>query len=90
MLKQVKFKGKRYKLVLTQHALERMSEREISRTIVEDVIQTGTPVKKKTLGKWWVYKRIKGQPDNDICISISVEKPNLIVITTLINWKPNL
>ena len=88
MLKEIKFKRKKYKLILTKHALERMEERDISRSLVEEVIESGDSLQKKTKGKWWVYKKIKGRVDNDICLSISIEDPNLIVITTLINWRP--
>lgn len=90
MLKEIRFNGKSYKLVLTQHALERMNERGISRPTVEQVIISGRPVKKKSSGKWWVFKRVKGRSDNDICVSISIEEPDLIVVTTLINWRPSL
>lgn len=88
MLKEIKFKRKKYKLILTKHALERMKERDISRSIVEEIVETGESIQKKTKDKWWVYKKIKRRNDNDICLSISIEDPNLIVITTLINWRP--
>ena len=88
MLKEIKFKNKKYKLIITKHAVERMQERDISRSIVEEVIETGNSLKKSKKDKWWVFKKVKGRKDNDICLSISIEEPNLIVITTLINWRP--
>lgn len=89
MLKQITFKNKKYKLIFTAHALERMTSRNISRAIVEKIIETGIPLQKKQNGKWWVYKKIVERDDNDICLSISIEGPGLIVITTLINWRPH-
>ena len=77
MLKEIQFKKKKYKLVLTKHALERMQERDISRSVVEEVIQSGKSVKKSSKDRWWVYKKVKGRIDNDICLSISIESPNL-------------
>ena len=88
MLKEIKFRNRKYKLILTKHALERMSEREVSRAIVEEVIESGNALKKTTEGKWWVFKKIKNRSDNFVCLSISIESPNLIVITTLVNWRP--
>ena len=90
MLKNIKFRKKLYKLILTKHALERMDERDISRGTVEDVIQSGIAIEKNNPKKWWIYKKIKNRADNYICVSISIEDPNLIVITTLINWRPNI
>jgi hypothetical protein len=88
MLQEIKFNGKKYKLILTQHAVERMQARGISREILISVIEHGRPVEKNKEGKWWVYMKIKERIDNDVCISISIESPNLIVITTLVNWRP--
>ncbi len=39
-------------------------------------------------GKFWVYKRIKNRKDNGIAIAIAIERPKLIVITTMVNWSP--
>jgi len=88
MIKKVKFQGVKYKLILTKHALERMEERKIPKGLITEIIETGTAIEKKKKGKWWVYKNIKLRKDNDICLSVTIESPHLILITTLINWRP--
>ncbi|MGB0452179.1 MAG: DUF4258 domain-containing protein [Bacteriovoracaceae bacterium] len=88
MLTEVTFRRKKYKLIITQHALERMAQRDIPRSIVQEIIETGKSKAKKKPGKWWVYKKIKGRKDNNVSLSISIEEPHLIVITTLVDWRP--
>lgn len=88
MIEKVNFINKEYKLIFTLHAYERMKLRNISREVVKLVIEGGLAVKKSKKNKWWVYKKIKGRTDNDICVSINVEDPKIIVITALINWRP--
>lgn len=88
MLAEVTFRRKKYKLIITQHALERMVSRNISRSLVLEIIETGKPKAKKKPCKWWIYKSIKGRSDNSISLSISIEDPHLIVITTLVEWRP--
>lgn len=88
MLRDIIFKGRGYKLIITNHAFLRMSERRVTIDIIEEIIETGQGKQKYLKNKWWVYKKIKERDDNDICLSISIEKPNLIVVTALINWRP--
>ncbi len=88
MLLEVVFRRKKYKLVITQHAIERMAQRNVPRSLVKEIIETGKAKAKTKPGKWWVFKKVKRRPDNDICLSISIEDPQLIVITTLIDWRP--
>lgn len=90
MIQEVKFKGTKYKLILTKHALERMAEREISRRLVIEILETGKAIAKKKEGKWWVYKKVKVRKDNDVCLSVTIESPHLILITALVNWRPDL
>ncbi len=90
MIQEVKFKGIKYKLILTKHALERMEEREISRSLVIEILENGKAVEKTKKGKWWVYKKVKLRKDNDVCLSVTIESPHLILITALVNWRPEL
>lgn len=88
MIQEVKFKGEKYKIIFTNHATDRMKERKISRMLVIEILETGKATEKAKKGKWWVYKKIKDRSDNYICLSITIEAPQLIVITTLVNWRP--
>ncbi len=90
MIQEVKFRGIKYKLILTKHALERMKEREVSRSLVIEILQTGKAIEKKKNGKWWIYKKVKLRKDNDVCLSVTIESPHLILITALVNWRPDL
>lgn len=90
MLKNVLFLGKPYKLILTHHARERMKQRNIALAEVLKVLKKGKKVEKVKTGKFWVYLELENRNDNYICLSISVEDPCLIVVTTLVNWSPNL
>ena len=84
----VKFHGKTYSVVFTEHAIEQMRLRNLSNEDVIGVIEQGISRPKPTKGKFWVYMSITGRKDNLICVSLSIESPNLIVITTLVNWSP--
>lgn len=88
VIQEVTFKGKIFKLILTNHATERMKERKISKNLVIEILETGKALEKQKKNKWWVYKKIKSRNDNYVCLSITIESPQLIVITTLINWRP--
>ena len=85
---KIVFQGRSYKLVITDHAQLQMKLRGISEAEVFSVIETGESKQKAVPGKYWVYKELKGRKDNLIAVSISLEKPHLIVITTLVNWRP--
>jgi hypothetical protein len=88
MLTEVVFKKKKYKLIITQHAIERMKQRDIPKSLIREIIETGKAKAKSKKGRWWVYKTIKSRNDNDICLSIVIEEPNLVIVTTLIDWRP--
>lgn len=88
MIQEVKFQGRKYKLILTKHALERMTERKILKSLITEIIETGKAIEKNKKGRWWIYKKIKQRKDNYICLSVTIESPHLILITTLINWRP--
>jgi hypothetical protein len=83
------FANKRYKLVFTDHARQRMSVRDVTIEMSIAIIETGTVITKERKGRFWVYKNLPGRTDNSVCLSIVVEDPNLVVVTALINWRPN-
>lgn len=90
MLRKVRFRGKTYHLVITQHARNRMAVRGISEKILIETIKVGKTKKKRpNEEKYWVYKHFPDREDNFICASLAIEPPTLIVITTLINWRPD-
>jgi hypothetical protein len=68
----------------------RMIERQISENEVVEVIEHGKTKSKGISHKYWVYGKVATRRDNYICVSISVEDPHLIVITTLVNWSPEV
>ena len=84
----VLFHGKNYRLVFTEHARIQMDLRGLSDSTVKSVIETGIVRPKDKKKKFWVFKKLKDRPDNLISISISVESPNIIVITAMVNWRP--
>jgi hypothetical protein len=81
------FQDKKLNLIITNHALQRMKERDITKELVLDVLKSGS-IKQKDTDKYWIYKKVHGRTDNLICLAIKIEKSDLIVITTLINWEP--
>jgi len=65
-----------------------MELRGLDQGTVLSVIQTGEIKPKSQKNKFWVYREIPGREDNMISVSISIEAPHLIVITTMIRWRP--
>ena len=86
---KVRFQDQFYQLVLTDHAEERMKNRNIANELVVEILQSGIVKPKDKPNHFWVYKTIRGRKDNLICLSVLIEDPFLIVITTLINWRPS-
>ena len=86
----VRFQGKKYQLIITDHARSRMELRNIDEEAVIDLLQTGQIKEKPMKGKFWVFKQIGKNNEKSVCLSVSVETPNLIVITALVNWRPEL
>ncbi len=85
---QARFQNKKYEVVLTEHAKLQMSLRNISEAEVLEVIETEEAKAKEMENRFWVFKTLKGRDDNMVSLSISIESPRLIVITTMINWSP--
>jgi hypothetical protein len=82
------FQGSSYEVVFTEHAKLQMSLRSLTEEDVLRIIETGHVKAKATKDKFWVYKGLPGRKDNLISVSISIEAPHLIVITTMVNWRP--
>jgi len=85
---KVVFRGERYQLVFTDHAEARMKQRDVSIGEVLEVLTRGKVKQKEKMNAYWVYKSMRGRKDNMICLSVSIEDPFLIVVTTLVNWRP--
>ena len=82
------FQGSSYEVIFTEHAKLQMELRGLTELEVLDVIGTGEVKPKSVQGKFWVFKSLTGRKDNLISVSIAIEKPHLIVITTMVNWRP--
>ncbi len=85
---KVTFEGDIYQVVITEHAKDRMLLRGVTENDVLSILNTGKKVNKNMSHKFWVYKKMSNRQDNLVCLSISLESPFLIVITTLVNWRP--
>ena len=86
---KVCFQGSDYEVVFTEHAKLQMDLRGLSESDVREVIRTGDVKTRAIQGKFWVFKNLPGRKDNFISVSIAIEEPHLIVITTMVNWRPN-
>lgn len=85
---KVDFQGVNYEVVFTEHAKLQMILRELTQAEVLDVIQGGKVKPKSAQGKFWVFRQLTGRKDNFISVSLVIENPRLIVITTMVNWRP--
>jgi hypothetical protein len=77
-----------HEVIFTEHSILQMRLRNLTEEQVIEVIETGELKSKGSKNKFWVFKNLKGRTDNLISVSISIEKPHLIVITTMISWRP--
>jgi hypothetical protein len=87
---EVIFAKRRYKLIITDHAQLRMKSRDITSEMLVDIILTGRVKPKGVEGRYWIYKNFSNRNDNFVCLSVVVEEPNLIVVTALVSWRPEL
>ena len=85
---EVRFSNNRFKLVITDHARQRMKARNLTKDIIISVIETGKVKAKVTEDRYWVYADLPNRRDNSICLSVAVERPHLVVVTALVNWRP--
>jgi hypothetical protein len=82
------FQQSSYDVVFTDHAVLQMELRGLTEADVLEVIEKGEIKPKGSKNKFWVYKNLTGRKDNLISVSVSIEAPHLIVITAMINWRP--
>ena len=85
---KVRFQKQTYNLILTDHAKTQMELRNLTLDDVKKIVEKGKSKPKSTVNKFWVYYKFKDRDDNLVSLSISIENPHLIVITTLVNWRP--
>jgi hypothetical protein len=85
---RVSFRKASYEVVFTEHARTQMSLRGLGEADVLSVIESGEVKPKESKNKFWVYRKVSGRNDNFISVSISIEPPKLIVITAMVNWRP--
>jgi hypothetical protein len=85
---KVRFQKQTYNLILTDHAKMQMELRNLTLDDVKKIVEKGKLKQKSTVNKFWVYYKFKDRHDNLVSLSISIENPHLIVITTLVNWRP--
>ena len=59
-------------IAITDHARERMAAREISETLLADMIETGE-VKYRDQTRIWIAKRYEDRDDNLLCLAAVLE-----------------
>ena len=73
-------------IVLTEHAKQRMAERDISASLMLEIIDTGT-VKEAGGSHYWLYKHLTQRADNLLCVAAVIE--NAVVVKTIMHhWEP--
>lgn len=65
-----------------------MKLRNIDDETVFEILESGEVKEKGTKNKFWVFKALAGRKDNLVSVSIAIESPKVIVITTMVNWRP--
>jgi hypothetical protein len=73
-------------VVLTEHAMLRMTERFIDSALVLEIIDTGN-LKEAGGAHYWLYKHVTDRADNLLCIAAVID--NVVVVKTIMHhWKP--
>jgi len=73
-------------VVLTEHATQRMAERQISLEQVLEIIDSGT-VKEAGGLHYWLYKHLPDRADNLLCVAAVID--NVFVVKTIMyHWEP--
>lgn len=70
---------------LTEHAMSRMKERQISKDLVGELIETGE-IHHKDKIRVWVYKEFDDRNDNLICAAVVMDD-KLIIKTIMHGWQ---
>ena len=73
-------------VVLTEHACQRMAERQISLEQVLEIIDSGTMKEAGGL-HYWLYKLLPDRTDNLLCVAAVID--NVFVVKTIMHhWEP--
>jgi len=74
------------RVVLTEHAKARMVERDLSATLILEIIDTGI---QKDAGDshYWLYKHFPNRQDNLLCVAVVIDNV-LVVKTVMHHWEP--
>ena len=73
-------------VILTEHATQRMAERQISLEQVLEIIDSGT-VKEAGGLHYWLYKHLPDRTDNLLCVAAVID--NVFVVKTIMHhWEP--
>ena len=74
------------RVVLTEHAKARMVERDLSATLILEIIDTG--IQKDAGGThYWLYKHFPHRQDNLLCVAVVIDNV-LVVKTVMHHWEP--
>ncbi len=72
-------------VVLTEHAKQRMADRNINADLIIEIIDTGT-LKDAGGAHYWLYKHIANRTDNLLCVAAVVD--NVVVVKTIMHhWE---
>ncbi len=73
-------------VILTEHAKQRMSDRNISIEMIMEIIDTGI-LKEAGNCHYWLYKNLPQRADNLLCVAAVVD--NVVVVKTIMHhWEP--
>ena len=73
-------------IVLTEHAKQRMADRNVSASLVLEIIDTGI-LKDAGGSHYWLYKHLPDRTDNLLCVAAVIE--NAVVVKTIMHhWEP--
>lgn len=68
---------------ITRHALKRMAERDITETLLLDLIETGT-LKLKDQEHGWIFKHYPSRQDNQICAAVLLGQA--VIVKTVMHY----
>lgn len=73
-------------VLLTRHARQRMTERNIDDALLLDLIETGT-ARHKDQTHFWLFKHYDDRDDNLLCIAALIDDA-LVVKTVMHHFQP--
>ena len=73
-------------VVLTDHAMSRMAERNVDFELILEIIDTGT-LKDAGRANYWLFKHFADRNDNLLCVAAVID--NAVVVKTIMHhWEP--